>query len=54
MPLAMTGEHRQLLRSFINLTPLNPPLLEKERGKELEERFHLSLTLLNYPLRKSL
>jgi len=26
----------------------------KERGKELEERFHLSLTLLNHLLRKSL
>jgi len=30
--------YRQLLKIIINLYPLNPPLLEKERGKELEER----------------
>jgi hypothetical protein len=46
--------YRQILGVFYQPHPLNPPLLAKERGKELEERFHLSLTLLNYPLWKSL
>jgi len=32
-------------RLFVNLTPLNPPLLEKERGKEIKKRGEASLKL---------